>query len=771
MAYDKFLIAPINIGLQTDTEPWLLPDDAYARLDNAYIWRGRMRKRFGSRHMGALGQRSSRLRILIDTTTAGGNASGATVEANSTYKVGQMFSIGAELFTVTTAGAVQPMLKTGATTTATYSTTDGAYNFVGADGLTAVYFYPAEPVMGLCNYEVGTINNQDSIAFDTRFAYKYSGTGWTRLGTAYWRGADNNFVWTCNWRGILSDDTILFATNFQVTNLSGIGTITDDPIWWWTGAAWTAGFDPATGLAVNGVSWFFAPTGALNTGPFVKTARIIIPFHSRLLLLNTVENDNGGGLGVNHHYGNRCRYSINGSPFAVNAWYETGKTDGANKSLHAGWIDAPVKENIISAEFIKDRLIVYFEQSTWEIVYTGNALKPFVWQRLNTELGSQAQFSSVPFDKVVLTVGNTGVHACNGLNVERVDQKIPDEIFKIKNKNEGVERVAGIRDYYTEMVYWTFPDAESPNDFIYPTRVLVYNYKNGSWAFNDDCLTVFGYFEQQTDTTWDIAVMTWAQYDALWTAGILQANFRQIIAGNQQGFVIIINAEINKNADALQISKVELATPAVGLVRLTIIDHTVSIGDCLSLANMNGLTIVRDPLFLGDPLYMVTAIDIANHTVTIATTKTVSITGIYLGGGLASRVSRPKILTKRFNPYIKSAQNVYIAKVDFYVKKTDAGELTVDYYPSTSELSMIAQGTLSGSQLGSNILETKPYDTVPFEIKQTKIWHSVYFQTVGENIQFVITLTDEQLTNSAIAFEGFIIDGMILYTMPIYRLQ
>ena len=91
------------------------------------------------------------------------------------------------------------------------------------------------------------------------------------------------------------------------------------------------------------------------------------------------------------------------------------------------------------------------------MAYTNNQVAPFVWQQINTELGSESTFSAVPFDRSILTMGSVGVHACNGVNVDRIDKKIPDEVFSISKDNNGVYRVAGIRDYYTEMVYWTFP--------------------------------------------------------------------------------------------------------------------------------------------------------------------------------------------------------------------------------------------------------------------------------------------------------------------------
>ena len=73
MAFDRFLIGPMTIGLETDLKPFMVPDEAFAQLNNAYVFRGRVRKRFGSRLMG-LDQRSSRFRIAL----TGGAAVGIT---------------------------------------------------------------------------------------------------------------------------------------------------------------------------------------------------------------------------------------------------------------------------------------------------------------------------------------------------------------------------------------------------------------------------------------------------------------------------------------------------------------------------------------------------------------------------------------------------------------------------------------------------------------------------------------------------------------------
>ncbi len=766
MAYDRFLIAPIRTGMQTNLKPFLIPDDAFQQLNNAYVFRGRVRKRFGSRLMGT-GWSSlltaplfSRFRINLGNTDGAGAASG-NVPATVTPAIGQMFSIGDEIYTVQALGTPVNMLTTGTGILQTYNTTTGAYAFAGADIATPIWFYPALPVMGLTVYERGPINNQPTYGFDTRFAYVFAGGFWQRSGTAIWHGSNINFFWTENWRGITPGVTVLFVTNFYVTNYNGVGVATDDPIWTFDGTTWVAR------SGANG--FYFLPNGgAPQTGPFVQTARLIVAFKNRLLLLNTVENDNSGGTGVNTNYVNRVRYSFNGSPFAVNAWYEPNQRDNVpNVAAGAGFIDATTEEAIISAEFIKDRLIVYFERSTWELAYTGNQVLPFVWQKINTELGSEAQQSTVPFDKAILTIGNTGVHACNGSNVERIDQLIPDEVFEIFNKDIGVQRVAGIRDYATEMVYWCFPSVDHNQAEVYPARVLVYNYRDPSWSVNDDCITAFGYFEQQPGQTWASSTTTWENSDFAWAGSSTSAQFRQVIAGNQQGYVFILDPQIARNAPVMQISQMTY-NASRDTVTLTIIDHTLGAAvdpdnenaDFIKIENAQGVTLSGFGIYK-----VVTVVDLNMVEVGPIT----SFTGTYTGGGTAARVSNIRILSKQWNPYLDKGTNLYLAKIDFGVERTEAGQITVDYYPNDSEFSMVQAGQASGALQGTSVLETSPYDPLlyPFEQVQERLWHPVYFQTEGQCVQIFMYMTDDQMVVPDISLSPFQLEGMVLHTMQV----
>ena len=762
MPYDRFLIASFNnsdSGLHTDLRPWKIPDDAFQQLSNAYVFRGRVRKRFGSTYMGQgnadaspFNQLFSRFRINVGTTDAiTGDLSGTV--PGIVWEPGQMFSIGDALYTVVsdTPGA-QPMLQTITTPTATFDVSTGDFVFIGAPLDTDVFFYPAQPVMGLGNFEIGPINNQPLYGFDTQFAYLFSPTlGWIWQATPIWTGDDLNFFWTTNWRGVTADVTVLFVTNYN----SAAGTpAIQDPIWSFDGT-WSI-FTP-----------FFLPLGgAPSTGSFVQTALIILSFKNRLILLNTIEFNNA--TSVNQVFVNRCRYSFVGSPLAVNAWYERGQTDtSGNVGAGAGFTDATTEDARVSAEFIKDRLIVYFDRSTWELVYTGNQAEPFVWQKINTELGSQSTFSTVPFDKFVLTIGNTGVHSCNGANVQRIDNNIPELIFDIQDvvindeeENETVKRICGIRDYFTEMVYWSIPSDQDTGNF--PNNVLVYNYKTGAWAVNDDSITAFGYYEQQADTTWSEVTTTWNESNFTWVDGIVQSDFRQVVAGNQEGYTFIINPNVTRNAGVLQVTNI--SEDDEFNVVLTIYNHNLSITDYILVENAQGFS--NFVPFIAQVLYV-------TDENTIGVSQLNVYIGAYTGGGTAARVSQIYMLTKQFNPYLKEGQNVFISKIDFGVKKTLMGQITVDYFPSATTLSMIAEGQATGAILGTNVLETYPYDPLyyPLEGSQERLWHTIYFQASGECIQLAIYFNNAQMVDPESSLVDFQLEGMVLYTNPAGRLE
>ena len=845
MAFDRFLIAPFDKGVESDLKPWQIPDDAFAELENAYIFRGRVKKRFGADLTGVnatagMEHLYSRLAYNLGKTHAGTGVIAGTVPGTK-WEQGQLFSIADVIFTVAdgTPGAHQMLRTDGSAEVATFNVTNGAYTItIAAQKNVDCYWYPAQPVTGITQYHSGAINNEPTWAFDTQFAYKFKTNRWVQDGAAIWQGDKTKLFLACNWNGLSADKTSLFVTNFNVVNYNGVVSTSDDPIWSYDGTA-------------NATAWApFKPRFRLDglgpTNYVVSTARIVLPFKDCLILLNTVETDNTA-VPLNQHFPNRCRYSHNGSPLpaapeaiagvngttngvggaagtvtaargsigdvftiggevctvvndtpgaqvmnttgtsvthtfncatgayvfagaailtqiyylpsGAGAWLE-GNQPGANG---AGWIDAATEEEIVSAGFIKDRLIVYFERSTWELAYTGNYIVPFLWQKINTELGAESTFSAVTFDKVLLAVGQTGIHACTGATVQRIDAKIPDEVFDIDAETNGIAQIVGIRDFDVEMVYWSLISTLGSRGKFqnYPNKVLVFNYKNNTWAMNDDCITAFGYYQEQYDKIWSDQEDPWKDIAWSWNSGIQSADHRKILAGNQQGYVFTLEPDKTTNAPVMSITDIKTV---VGVTRLTIIDHNlqtalpgntspvgyINCGDYIRIEN-SGVSLV-------DGIWPVTVIN--EDTISIPKV----LTGVYPGNAIATRVSNINILSKQWNPYVDKDFQFQLSRIDFNIDKTSKGEVTVDYYPSYSTLSINSGSISAGTMQGDGRLETFAYPVKPLEAYQDQLWHPVYFQAEGDSVQIRIYMSHDQITDEDISASEFEINAMILYT-------
>lgn len=749
MPADRFLIGFVDSksGLQTNVRPWLIADNAFSELNNAYVYRGRVRKRLGSDWM-TTSQLGTRLRINLGNTGASPHTATLPNIANL-LAVGQMFSINDDIFTVNAVGgAAVPLLTTNPAVTATLddTVTPNTVTFTGAAVGVPVFFYPSLPVMGLDMFESQQVNDEPTFAFDTKFAYAFDdGTnGWLRLsgGTDIWTGSDSDFFWTVNYFGLNAFNTVFFATN----------NTESDQIRFWVPT------NPAIPLVGT---WSLLTSSAslaqynANANEIIVTCRIILPFKNRLLFLNTVEKN---AAGTNNRFINRCRFSQNGSPLATNAWRE----DIAGKG---GAIDAPIAEEIITAQFLRDRLIVFFEKSTWEIVYTGNEVRPFVWQKINTELGAESTFSQIPFDKSVIGVGNVGIQACNGVNVARIDEKIPDTVFNIQNVESGTKRVVGIRDYYNELSYWTYPENGEAN-LKFPNKLLIYNYLNETWAKFDDSITFLNYYQTSDSTpsiTWGVADMTWAENDDVWNSGATNAKTLKVLAGNQQGYCFIMRRGRPINAPVLQVTNI---TTSGSIATITCINHNLYDGDWVYFSNIvstgNIATTLNDP----ETNFQITRVNA--DTFTVSTFPFITLSGTYEGGGVIGRVSRIQIKSKDYNFYAEKDRNAYISQVNFLVDRTSTGEIQVNFYTSTSIADIVEDGILNNSLIGDSVLETRPYSVnlAPLEQTQTQLWHPIYLQAEGQFVSLELIFTNIQMANPDITNVDFQLHGMVFHAQP-----
>jgi hypothetical protein len=691
--------------------------------------------------------------------------------------------------------------------------------------------------MGFALWFQDQTNTDTLVAFDTQFSYAFDAVNenwdWFDAGDNIWTGTDYQFFWSTQYLGATTAETTIWSTNFNIPDgIRYIDTVTGNwikPVLNWTqgtslGTSLTGNVPGDSGFvgqmfsiagATGGYTWFTvaatgladlvatsnAVGGPIGTGTFdtttgayvfsgtsvgmpiyftgnnyISTSKLIVNFKNRMVLLNTVETV--AGVQVNYPF--RARFSAIGSPLTAAAWLEDQPGNG-------GALDAPTEQQIITAQFIKDRLIVYFEDSTFELAYTGNQVQPFSWQKINTELGAISTYSEIPFDKVALGIDESGIHACNGSNVDRIDTKIPQYPFSFSNEQNGPERVSGIRDYYNEMAYWTIPTANRNSSFYFPNQVLVYNYVNESWATITDSYTTFGYYYQLPGTiglTWGETTTPWGQDLNQWNSQSSTSNsvaIKTAIAGNQQGFVCILKPELSSNAPGLSITNFIPSTLTV-----TSINHNLALNQYILFSNMNGLTFTDSSGNVMPQLMARVATDInagMPNTFIIEAldnlSQPITITGTYTGGGVAQLVSNLNILTKQYNFYTDQDRNMYLAKTDFLVSSTKNGQVTADYLVSSAGISMVSEGIGSiaspGPLPGNSTLETSPYTLSNFEQFQSRLWHPIYMWGEGECVQLSIYMTPNQMasytlqsdgTYAYVALNDFKLHAMNFYVTP-----
>ncbi len=521
----NIFIGPYKTGLQKNLEPFMLPEEAFPNLEDAYVWRGRVKKKSGYTFLARLSNTVSPLPENLGATAGAGTSFSGSF-ANIPISPGSIAVDIGGIHILTDNGNGTLTAPTGTSVFAVVDYESGSINITIDPGVGAAISVDAtayktlarEPVMGLSLYDKTAVNQEDLVAFNQTksFLYNTASDEFDEIATGVWNSSDSDFFWSSNYFTDTSNNKLLWATNNVAYNAA-----LEDGIQFF-----------------NGTTWILLEAQIDSASPnpnLLRGSVMIIPYRDRLVALNTLEGP-APALGAAIRRANRARWSQNGTPLVstdADAW----RDDIIGKG---GFIDAPTSEAIVSAAFNKDTLIVFFEKSTWRLRYTRNEILPFVWEQINSEYGAESTFSSVIFDRGVLGVGDKRIVAADNVNVTPIDEKIPDEVYNFHNDNDGPKRVHGIRDFFRKLVMWTFPN-DDPNE-IFPDKVLVFNYDNNSWAIFNDSFTTFGRWQKRIDYTWaTLPFDTWAQWTNEWGDPRSQSLFSNIIAGNQEGNVVILD--------------------------------------------------------------------------------------------------------------------------------------------------------------------------------------------------------------------------------------
>lgn len=838
-------------GLTQDRKPFLLANEAFSNLQNAYVFRDRTKKRDGEVPMGRLtrvfsnfslgnsGASPWSFNIYYFGTGVRGSISAITnnnpgqVTSNNHglsdgmrvifSGVGGMTQLNGNTYTVTvvdpnnftinvnttlfgvyttggiwisqqyaeiTPGSVSISIATladpfedagnGTFTNATPGNS-GTINYMTGDvtltttvgaghAATITYSYaPALPVMGILPRDVATVGIDSTVFFDTVYSYQYV-NGFQELtpGTT-WTGTNTDFFWAANYQGATPDLRYFFTTNNHID----IPNTQFDPMRYFNNSTWID----------------FKPL--VTTSDTLWQSLILIPYYGRLLALNTWEGPTASTYVGAKNYFARCRFSQLGDP--------TDQTDGWRSDIfgRGGFIDAPTNESIVGAAFFRNTLIVFFEYSTWQLRYIGEYGLPFIFERVSSDFGAVSTFSSVVFDQGVMAVSDRGIIEAAANGVTRIDNQIPEQIFSFQIQNNGPNFVHGIRDFEKELVYWNYIDKSNAERFQnYPNTVLVYNYKNQTWAKFRDTITCFGKSQFQFGITWDSLTTLW-ESNVSWDNVDDQQYVDYVTAGTQQGFINIYqnpNAQTPQPVNSLYANTMAITnvdfTPYPSALEIEIPSHNLADGEIIYITSCiwNG-----DDPGLNDEIYKVGVVDA--DTINIYSWDQSSLSydiiaidsaSVYIGGGRVTLFPKMNIVGKDFNPFQGQGKQFKLSRVDFQMDSNiftpSIGAVTVQLFVNSylgEQANMIAtnQEVLNSSQACGFI--TAATKTNPCKITSPN--HSlitgtpIYIANVRGMTQlnariFTITVVDANnftLDNVDASSYGIYTTGGIWNTVPV----
>ncbi len=511
---------------------------------------------------------------------------------------------------------------------------------------------------------------------------------------------------------------------------------------------------------------------------YLVGARMIVPFKDRLLFIGPViQSSTGSPI----YLQDTVIYSQNGTVYYTASFVSSSRagdvllpTTQFNAILvpenqtaspsawfedvtgFGGFVSAGVDQPAITTASNEDVLMIGFDPNLQtKLIYSGNDIVPFSFYQVNSEYGSSSTFSSINLDKGVFTIGNRGIVISSQDQVARIDLEIPDQIFQFNLLNNGNERVTSQRDYINEWIYFTYLSNELAQDneleVKFPNQTLFYNYRDASWGIFNESYTHYGQYIVQTGLTWATigkVYPRWKDWNDPWDNSASTAAQPDIIAGNQQGFVLLRDKGTGEG------QSLSIQSFAASIV--TSLNHGLNEGDFIIISGALGPigTQVNDLIFRVDPT-------IDQNTFTLNPT----IDGdTYNGGAVITRLYNPFIQSKQFPISWGLGRKTRIGVQRYLFTKTSDSEVTVNIYLSqdadnqynfgpvvpaleAENSSLVYRATIFTCPESTNLGLTPANKNLqtPTADNQSQLWHRLNTSLIGDTIQFGITMSDMQM--------------------------
>ena len=479
MQYQPYLIAPFKTGLELDTEPWMLPADAFSTINNAHVHHGVIEKRSGSTKIDDFPETNTNLAI---SNISAANPAVVTVTSTADISDGDTVRI---IDVTGTMSSLNNGTYTVANKTATTFELDGT-NTVGLTYTSGgqVVFFPGERIMGIFNY-IASDGTKETLAFTQTNVARFDGTleMFIPMGDAtagyvdVMAGTTTDYVHAANWASAASSTA---APLYR--------------LYFCNGRAYNAGPPVVDGIryydASSDNTVAFRPP--LSATRFLDGATFLFVLNNRLLALSTIETDTGP---VTTSYPQRarwCRPGVPGTPGGFgNEWYDTVAGRG-------GYADAPTGDHIVSAQQIENQIVVMFTNSIWTLRPTPDPARPFVWERINSIKACKGRFSSIAYDRTVVSIGDRGIVSTDLSETRRVDERI--ETFAQEEVNNAEFDKTYMQRNFSNRRMWMLYASEDSTE---ADAALIFDEESAAYSTYTIAMNVLGHIQFTQDEALD----------------------------------------------------------------------------------------------------------------------------------------------------------------------------------------------------------------------------------------------------------------------------
>lgn len=462
---NPFPVGPFETGLITSFSPWLMPVDGFREILNAHVHNGAIEKRGGLRRIGYNAHHPTTYTSTGDQISSITKADPAVVTTAAAHN----FSGGDQIY-ITGGGMTEVentrfLVSSTNVTATTFELQDlssvdiDSTAYITYSGSGRVFLSPDLLVMGLATF-LNATGDEVMVGWDTEkmFLWNYSVQGYTALDdhatapTAYLNGGSTDFINHVQWN-TATQGNVLYFTNGLVEASGRNGLMTYDPR-----------------LAVPIVRMNPDLDGGTT---FVHGCAGLDIFKERMILFAPFEGT-AAGVGNNTQFYNRVRWSRisdPGDPASMGTeWDQTIRGNG-------GFSDAATSDRYVTHIKLQNELIVFMTNSVWSLRYQADPIEPFRWQRINSFFNSRAPKGTVGYDRYGLTIGNRGIFMTDGIQAQRVDDKI-ERFIDSNISHSNFKKIFGHRDYKNNRALFLYPYGTSTTN----DRALVRDDETGAYS-------------------------------------------------------------------------------------------------------------------------------------------------------------------------------------------------------------------------------------------------------------------------------------------------